>query len=158
MSRIWTPPSRRNVQLTGHERVVVLVHRKTKRILCFAHEDWFAESLAAEYEIIHLNHAHEYDRYAKMWREQAIQENEAEEYLRLNREDATRQVLRRQLKDRMTVSQPHERQAIEQALRCLDLMQERRKRLHETFTVREAYEESVKDVGETIAHKIIDNA
>lgn len=162
---IWTPDQgapkpRRNVQISGQERVCVLIHSQTKRILCFARDDWFADSFADKgYEKIPLHHAHEYDRYAKMMRIQAQEENQQEEYKRLCREDVVRKRLRGDLRSRLDTAQPHERFAIEQALRTLDAIQARKQRYHDSFMLLEGYDEGgTKDVGGELAKKIISNA
>lgn len=157
---LWTPgkPQRQNVQLSGKERVCVLVHRKTKRILCFARDDWFADSFAKDYEKIEILHAHQYDRWAKRYREQGLEDGEREDYEKLCREDTVRQVLRKQLRDRLNAVQTGaERMAIESALRCLDVLQAKKERYRESFMVQEAFEQSKSDVGQEIAQKIIGN-
>lgn len=158
---IWTPQSNRrsNVQLSGKERVCVLVHRKTKRILCFAKDDWFADSFARDYEKIEILHAHDYDKWSKKYREQGLEDDARSDYEKLCREDAVRQKLRKELRDRLdVVTEGHERMAIESALRTLDVLQAKKQRYRDSFMVQEAYEASKQDVGQEIVDKIIRNA
>jgi len=163
MSNLWLPesvrPHRRNVQLTGLERICVLVHKGTNRILCFARDDWFTKKLARQggYKIIEIMHAHDYDRYAKLWREQAKEEGDAEDASYLERESATRKELRRQLRERLNTADPVTRKAIDSALHCLEVMEKRRQRYRgESFLVQEAYEAD-KQPGEELVHKLILN-
>lgn len=158
MSELWLPNQhRRPVQMT--EKLAVIVHRKTKRILCFCFEDAFARTFESKgYEVIPLHYAHEYDKYAKQFREQTNIENQAEDAAYLEREDRARQQLRGDLKRRLSLATDGAtRKAIESALHTLDIMQERKKRYRaESFLVQEGYEEGKTD-GEAIARKIICN-
>jgi hypothetical protein len=156
MSRIIIPQSRQNVQITGQEKVCVLVHSLTKRILCFARDDWFANSFASVgYDKITISHAHEYDTWAKRIREQAKVENEAEDAANLEKEDRTRKKLRGELTSCLSKAKTGaERLAIEQAVHCLDYMERRRKRYREeSFHIQEGFDQQKSDVGESIVKK-----
>lgn len=152
------PSSRRNVQMSGKEKVCVLVHRQTGRILCFALDDPFAASFTdVGYRKIEINHAHEYDLWAKRIREQTKVENAEEDAAYLERESATRQRLRGELKARLNVlTEGAHKQAVQQALHCLEFMEKRRQRYREeTFYVQEAYDENHSAVGEEIVKKVM---
>ena len=81
MSDIWLPPSCRTpVQIQQKQRVCVLTHIDTGRILCFCLDDAFAATFEHSGYIKHeILHAHEYDMWAKRLREQAARDNEAED-------------------------------------------------------------------------------
>lgn len=160
MSDLTVPkPHRRNVQLSDL-RVCVLVHKDTNRILCFAQHDTFAKSIARKLgcKIIEILHANDYDRYAKAWREQSKDDNAEQDHAYLEREDGTRKRLRQQLRDRLNlVTSGPERQAIDSALHCLDVMEDRKKRYRaESFLVQEAFEAG-KNPGEELIDKLILN-
>lgn len=149
-------PTRRNVQMSGQEKICVLVHSTTKRILCFARDDWFADSFAhAGYEKIAIPHASDYDRWAKRIREQAKVENEAEDAAYLERETAARNKLRGELRACLSKAKSGaERLAIEQAQRCLEYMEQKRKRYREeSFHLQEAFEADKSLPGEEIVNK-----
>lgn len=163
MSEIWTPPSsrpnRRPVQLSDL-KVCVLVHKETNRILCFAQHDSFAKSMARKLKckVIEIFHAHDYDKYAKQWREEAAEENAAQDHAYLEREDATRQKLRKQLRDRLaSINDGPARQAVESALHCLEFMEDKKKRYRaESFMVQEGFEKTT-NAGEELVDKLILN-
>jgi hypothetical protein len=93
MSRIILP-FQRNAQISDKETVCVLVHRETKRILTFCRNDPFSKSFESSgYELIELKHASDYDRYCRMFRDQAMRESEAEDYAYLVREEKSRNQL-----------------------------------------------------------------
>ena len=151
-------PHRRNVQLTGLERIVVLVHKDTNRILCFGHDDWMTKKLASRMgcKIIEILSAHDYDRYAKLWREQAKEQDAVDDHAYLERENATRQALRKQLRDKLALATSGpERQGIESAIKTLDAMEARRQRYRaESFMAQEAFEISKKP-GEELIEQIM---
>lgn len=156
MSRIILPNSRRNVQMSGNEKICVLVHSTTKRILCFARDDWFADSFGkAGYEKIAIPRASDYDRWAKRIREQVKIENEIEDAAYLERETAARNKLRGELRSCLRKAKSGgERLAVEQALRCLEYMEQKRKRYREeSFHVQEGFELSKETPGEEIVNK-----
>ena len=145
------------VQLSGPQKVCVLVHNETKRILCFCLDDHFASHFTdTGYKKIQIKHANEYDLWAKRLREQAKRENEAEDYAYLEKENITRQRLRQQLKDRLShLTEGAHRGAVESALHCLDVMEDRKKRYRaESFMVQEGYD-SKTNVGEELVNKIM---
>ena len=152
-------PHRRNVQLTGLERVVVLVHKDTNRILCFGHDTWMTKKLASTMgcKIIEILSAHDYDRYAKLWREQAKEEDAVDDHAYLERENVTRQALRKQLRDKLALATSGpERMGIESAIRTLDAMEAKRQRYRsESFLVQEAYESGTKTPGDDLVEKIM---
>ena len=158
MSDIWLPASCRPAQIAQKERVCVLVHIDTGRILCFCRDDPFARSFQSKGYIVHdIMHAHEYDMWARRLREQAKVEDAAKDAAYLEREDATRRQLRAQLKGKLaSATSGAARQAIESALHCLDYMEDRKKRYRaESFMVAEAYD-SKKNVGEELVHELLD--
>ena len=162
MSELILPPQyqRRNVRMT--ENLAVLRHSKTKRILCFCYADLFARTFEAQgYEVIPINYAHEYDKFAQQLREQTAIENAAEDLAVLEREDVVRQRLRNELRQKLReATTGTARQVIESALHTLDVMQERKKRIRkESFMVQEAKEAdaSGKVDGVDIVKKIICN-
>ena len=160
MSDLTLPrPHRRNVRLSDL-RVVVLIHKDTNRILCFAQQDAFAKKIARKLgcKIIEIFHAHDYDKYAKLWREQSKEESAAEDHAYLEREDATRQALRKQLRDRIaTLADGAEKQAVDSALKTLDVMEDRKKRYRaESFLVQEGYDAS-KNPGDELIDKLMLN-
>jgi len=159
MSDIWLPPSERTpVKIQQKQRVCVLIHNTTKRILCFAMDDWFADQFAAKgYVKVPIMHAHEYDMYAQRIRDQAKEENEAEDYAHLERENAVRKRLRAQLEDvvRSSTKPVADRKAASDALHCMEIMEKRRRRYRdESFFAQEAYDEK-KNAGEEIVNKIM---
>jgi len=157
MSDIIIPNSRTPVQIGEKQRVCVLTHIDTGRILCFCLDDAFASTFVDAGYIKHeLHHANEYDLWAKRLREQSKRENEAEDYAYLEKENRTRQRLRQQLKDRLNhLSEGASREAVASALHCLDFMETKRKRYREeSFMVNEAFEQSA-DVGEVLVDKIM---
>jgi len=151
-------PHRRNVQLTGLEKIVVLVHKDTNRILCFGRDDWMTKKLANKMgcKIIEVLSAHDYDRYAKAWREQSKIEDAIDDHMYLERENATRQKLRKQLRDKLSLATSGpERQGIASALHTLDFMEEKRRRYREeSFMAQEAFE-ATKNAGEELIEKIM---
>src|SRR6266436_4975309 len=158
---LWVPKSyadRTPIQLTGESRVCVLVHSITKRILCFARDDSFADSFAGQgYEKITLYHAADYDRWARQLREQAKVEDAAKDQAYLEREDATRKRLRAELRGKLSsATSGAARQAIESALHCLDYMEDKKKRYRqESFMLNEAYDAKA-NPGEDLVHKLLD--
>jgi hypothetical protein len=160
MSDLWVPPSCRRtpVQMTGKERVCVLVHKDTGRILCFAQDDPFAAKFVDSGYIKHeINHAHEYDMWARRLREQSSVENQAADHAYLERENATRKRLRQQLRDKLnSVRSGPERKAVESALHCLEVMEKRKKRYRaETFMLNEGYDSTRSDIGEQLVNEIM---
>jgi hypothetical protein len=153
------PKPRQNVQISGLERVVALVHKDTNRILCFGRDDWMTKKLAAKMgcKVIELLHAADYDRYAKMWREQSKEETAAEDHAYLERENYTRGKLRAELRKKLTAATSgRERMAIESALRTLDSLEARRQRYRaESFMVNEAFEESKSEIGQQLVEQIM---
>ena len=157
MSNLIVPPSCRPVQISEKERVFVLVHKITKRILCFCRDDPFARSFQGQgYELIALMHAHDYDLWAKRFREQTANENEAQDFANLERENSVRQTLRKQLRERLGhCTSGAQRQAVESALHCLDALEKKRQRYRkESFMLAEAYDDS-KNPGEELVNKIM---
>lgn len=150
-------PHRRPVQISDL-RVLVLVHKDTNRILCFAMDDKPTRRLAQRVglKVIEIFHAHEYDKYAKAWREQAALENEKSDWEYLERENAKRQALRQQLRNRLAHADGPERRAIESAIHCLEQMEQRKQRYRaESFMAQEGFEQSKSDVGETLVNQIM---
>lgn len=159
MSDLILPKSCRTpVQIQEKQRVCVLIHNTTKRILCFAMDDWFADTFASQgYVKVPIMHAHEYDMYAERIRQQAKDENEAQDYAYLERENAVRKRLRKQLEDviHSSTKPVADRKAAEAALHCMDTMERRRRRYRdESFFAQEAYEDK-KNAGEEIVNKIM---
>jgi hypothetical protein len=157
MSDLILPPGyqRQNVKMT--EKLCVLIHHDTKRILCFCFDDAFTHNFTQRgYEKVSIRHAHEYDKYAKQLREQTNFDNQVEDLAYLEREDRTRKKLRADLRARLSWAKSGpERQVIESAIRTLDAMQERKKRIRaESFMVMEAAEEGKVD-GESMVRKLI---
>lgn len=155
MTDLIIPSNRTPVQMSAKQKVCVLIHNETKRILCFCMDDQFSKSFEhSGYRKVEIKHANEYDLWAKRLREQSKVENEAEDYAYLERENATRQKLRQQLKDRLaTLSDGPQRLAVDSALHCLDVMEARRQRKREeTFMAQEGYEATT-NVGEAIVDK-----
>lgn len=156
MSQLILPPSCRPVQMSGKEKVCVLVHHLTGRILCFCMDDPFAAKFTdAGYKKIEITHASQYDAWAKKLRRQAQAENEAEDHAYLERENETRQRLRSELRNRLnSLGDGAQRKAVDSALHCLELMEKRRQRYREeTFFVQEAFDQSTAFPGEEIVNK-----
>lgn len=145
------------VQLSGPQKVCVLVHHETKRILCFCFDDPFTKTFTDKgYQKISIKHANEYDLWAKRLREQAKVENEAEDLAYLERENIVRQKLRAELKERLGhLEVGAHRLAVESALHCLDRMEDRRKRYRDTFQFAEAFEATKPT--EDVTEKLIRN-
>jgi len=146
-----------NAQMSAKQKVCVLIHTETKRILCFCMDDQFSKSFESSgYKRVEIKHANEYDLWAKRLREQSKRENEAEDYAYLERENATRQKLRQQLTDRLPhLTEGPQRLAVESALHCLDTMEARKKRYREeSFMVNEGYEATA-NVGEVIVNNVM---
>lgn len=160
MGDLWLPesvrPHRRPVQLSDL-RVIVLIHKDTKRVLCFGMDDKPTRALARKVgcKVVEILHANEYDRWAKVWRQQSADDAAAEDYAYLERENTVRSNLRTQLRSRLSTNDGPERRAIESALHCLEIMEKRRQRYRaESFTPQEAFE-SGKNVGEELVSKIM---
>ncbi len=95
--------------------------------------------------------------WAKRIREQAKVENEAEDAAFLEKEQAVRQRLRGELRERLNhLTVGAHRQAVEQALHCLDVMEARRQRhREETFMLNEAFDSTKANVGEEIINRVM---
>jgi hypothetical protein len=150
---------RNNVQMSGLDRVVVLVHKDTNRILCFGHDDHMTKELAKRVgcKVIEILHAHDYDKYAKMWRDQAAEQTAQEDYEYLERENATRQQLRGELRAKMEGAKDGiERKMIQSALNTLDTMERKRQRHRaESFMLNEAYDATKSEIGQELVEKIM---
>jgi len=160
MSELWLPSSYKPqpAQIAQKERVCVLVHIETGRILCFARDDAFASSFEQKGYIKHeIFHAHEYDLWARRLREQAKIEDAAKDAAYLEREDRVRQHLRKELRQKLLAAPTGAaRKAIESALHCLDYMEDKKKRYRaESFMVNEGYDAKA-NVGEELVHELID--
>ena|ERR1700746_4092682 len=160
MSELWVPPSCRSqpAQIAQKERVCVLVHIETGRILCFCRDDPFARGFEQKGYVLHeIMHAHEYDMWARRLREQAKVEDAAKDAAYLEREDRVRQHLRKELRQKLLdAPSGAARKAIESALHCLDYMEDKKKRYRsESFLIPEAYD-SKKNVGEELVHELVD--
>ena len=150
--------NRQNVQMSGKDKVCVLVHHSTGRILCFCLDDPFTSKFTdAGYLKIQIKHASEYDLWARRIREQAKVENEAEDAAYLEREQVVRQRLRNDLRSRLSeLTEGAHRKAVQDALHCLDVMENRRKRYREeTFHVQEAFDQSTAGPGEEIVNRVM---
>ena len=160
MSELILPPgmSRTPVQIQQKQRVCVLTHIDTGRILCFCLDDQFAAKFEHSGYLKHeIHHASEYDMWAKRLRDQATRDNEAEDHAYLEREDAVRKRLRQQLTDVLVASHSSnaDKIAAKGALQCLETMEKRKKRYRaESFMVNEAFEEG-KNPGEELIEKIM---
>lgn len=159
-SKLWLPPScrPRPAQIAEKERVCVLVHRDTGRILCFCRNDPFSQSFKDQGYVIHeIMNAHDYDLWAKRLREQAKVEDAAKDQAYLEREDATRKKLRAELRGKLaSATSGAARQAIESALHCLDYMEDKKKRYRaESFMLNEGFEATA-NPGEDLVHKLLD--
>lgn len=162
MSDLILPPSckpnRTPVQLTGKEKVCVLIHAETNRILCFAYDDRFTNRFASlGYKKVEINHASEYDAWARRLREQARIEDQVADHAYLERENAVRMRLRQQLIDRRaSTNSTVERKTIDSALHALEFMEKRRQRYRsESFMLQEAYEDSNKNIGEDALNQLM---
>lgn len=160
MSEIILPPgaSRTPVQIQQKQRVCVLTHIETGRILCFCLDDQFAAKFEHSGYLKHeIHHAWEYDLWAKRLRDQAARDNEAEDHAYLEREDAVRKRLRQQLQDVLVASHTAnaDKIAAKGALQCLETMEKRKKRYRaESFLVQEGYEASA-NPGEDLVNKLM---
>lgn len=135
-------PHRRSVQLSDC-RICVLIHKDTKRILCFAMQHAITNRVAAKIgcKVVDILHAHDYDKWAKEWRNQSAADTAEQDHAYLERENATRTALRKQLRDKMSSADVTSRKAIDSALHCLEVMEQRRQRYRqESFMINEAYE------------------
>lgn len=158
MSDIIIPGARTNVQIGEKQRVCVLVHGETKRILCFCLDDPFARKITGlGFLLYEIKSAHEYDAWARKLRQQSNDENAIKDAAYLERENEVRTLLRKQLRDRLAVQTTGAaRLAVESALKCLDVMEARKKRYRaESFQVQEAYESSTQNVGDDLINKIM---
>jgi hypothetical protein len=150
--------NRTPVQIGERQRVCVLVHKDTKRILTFCLDDPFAKSFEGKGYVKHiLYHAADYDRWAKRLREQSAIEDAAKDAAYLEREDRVRQHLRKELRQKLlNAPSGAARKAIESALHCLDYMEDKKKRYRaESFMVNEGYDAKT-NVGEELVHELID--
>lgn len=159
MSDLILPPGTRTpVQIQQKQRVCVLTHIDTGRILCFCMDDSFAATFEHSGYLKHeIHHASEYDLWAKRLREQAARDNEAEDHAYLEREDAVRKRLRQQLQDVLISSHKSnaDKKAAQSALHCLDYMEAKKKRYRaESFLVQEGYEATA-NPGEELINKIM---
>lgn len=145
-------PHRRPVFLTDL-KVCFLVHKDTGRILCAARHDGFAKKIArlSNCKVVEIRTAHDYDLWARKYCKQRDEETREEDARYLEREQYTRRVLRQQLRDRLLVeSSGDARRAIDSALHCLDVVEERRRRYRsESFIPVEGFETS-KNAGEEL--------
>lgn len=151
-----TKPHRHPVFLTDM-KVCFLVHRDTGRILCAARNDRFAKVMArrSNSKIVEIRTAHDYDRWSREYCRQRDLETAEEDARYLEREQYTRRVLRQQLRDRLLVETSGDaRRAIDSALHCLDVVEERRRRYRsESFIAQEGFEAS-KNAGEEIINNL----
>lgn len=158
MSGLIIPGNRTPVQIQQKQRVCVLTHIDTGRILCFCLDDPFAAKFQnAGYLKHEIHHASEYDMWAKRLRDQTARDNEAEDHAYLEREDAVRKRLRQQLTDVLISSHSAnaDKIAATGALQCLESMEKRKKRYRaESFMVNEAFEES-KNAGQDLIDKLM---
>lgn len=159
MSELILPPGYRTpVQIQQKQRVCVLTHIDTGRILCFCLDDPFAAKFENAGYIKHdIHHASEYDLWARRLREQTARDNEAEDHAYLEREGAVRKRLRQQLQDVLVASHKSnaDKIAAQGAIKCLDTMEARKKRYRaESFMVNEAFEQSA-NAGEELIEKIM---
>jgi hypothetical protein len=159
MSKLILPPGYRTpVQIQQKQRVCVLTHIDTGRILCFCLDDAFAAKFEHSGYLKHeIHHANEYDLWAKRLRQQAANDNEIEDHAYLEREDAVRKRLRQQLTDVLIATHTGnaDKKAAESALHCLDVMERRKKRYRaESFMVNEGYEATA-NAGEELIEKIM---
>lgn len=158
MSDLILPASCRPAQIGQKQRVCVLTHIDTGRILCFCLDDAFAARFEHSGYLRHeIHHASEYDLWAKRLRQQATRDNEAEDHAYLEREDAVRRRLRQQLQDVLTSSSKGnaDKKAARSALHCLDLMETRKRRYRaESFLVNEGYEATA-NAGEELVNQIM---
>lgn len=138
-------------------KVCFLVHRDTKRILCAAQYDEFAKRMArkSNCQIIEIRTAHDYDIWSRRYCEQRDRETAEEDARYLEREHYTRRILRQQLRDQLAVeSSGDARKAIDSALHCLDVVEQRRRRdRSESFIPQEAFE-ATKNAGEEIINSL----
>lgn len=158
MSGLIIPGNRTPVQIQQKQRVCVLTHIDTGRILCFCLDDPFAAKFQNSGYLKHeIHHASEYDMWAKRLRDQTARDNEAEDHAYLEREDAVRKRLRQQLTDVLISSHSAnaDKIAATGALQCLESMEKRKKRYRaESFMVNEAFEES-KNAGQDLIDKLM---
>lgn len=159
MSDLTLPRNTRpNVQLTGLERVVVIVHKDTNRILCFGRDDMLTRKMATKMgcKVIEILHAHDYDRFAKLWREQSKDDNAIDDAAYLEREAETRRAMRSELRAKLSLcTEGYQRRNIESALRVLDAMEARRQRYRaESFMLNEGFEATT-DAGEALVTDIM---
>jgi hypothetical protein len=158
MSDLIIPGNRVPVQIQQKQRVCVLTHIDTGRILCFCLDDAFAAKFEHSGYLKHeIHHASEYDMWAKRLRDQAARDNEAEDHAYLEREDAVRKRLRQQLQDVLASSHSGnaDKIAASGALKCLETMEARKRRYRaESFMVNEAFEES-KNAGQDLVDKLM---
>lgn len=158
MSDLIIPGNRTPVQIQQKQRVCVLTHIDTGRILCFCLDDHFAAKFQSAGYLKHeIHHASEYDMWAKRLRDQTSRENEIEDHAYLEREDAVRKRLRQQLQDVLAASHSAnaDKIAATGALKCLESMEARKKRYRaESFMVNEAFE-STKNAGEELVEKLM---
>lgn len=156
MAENETKPHRRPVFLTDL-KVCFLVHRDTKRILCAAQYDQFAKIMArkSNCRIVEIRTAYEYDHWSREYCRQRDRETAEEDARYLEREQYTRRVLRQQLRDQLLVETSGDaRRAIDSALHCLDVVEERRRRYRsESFIAQEGFEAS-KNAGEEIINSL----
>lgn len=158
MSRLWLPPSCRPVQIQQKQRVCVLTHIDTGRILCFCFDGPLAATFEANGYLKHeLLHASDYDLWAKRLREQSKRETEEEDHAYLEREGAVRKRLRQQLYDvvHSNTKSNADKLAAESALKVLDAMEARKRRYRaESFMAQEAFE-ATKNAGEELVSEIM---
>lgn len=145
-------PHRHPVFLTD-VKVCFLVHKDTGRILCAARFDRFAKKIArvSNCKVVEIRTAHDYDLWSRKYCKQRDQETAEEDARYLEREQYTRKVLRQQLRDRVLVETSGDaRRAIDSALHCLDVVEERHRRYRsESFIAQEGFE-ATKNAGEEI--------
>jgi len=91
-----------------------------------------------------------------LWREQAKEDDAIDDHAYLERENATRQALRKQLRDKLALATSGaERMGIESALKTLDTMEAKRQRYRaESFLAQEAFE-STKNAGDELIEQIM---
>lgn len=151
---LWTPNKPKPIH-TQKINACVLVHRETKRILTFCFKDAFSKQFENQgFELIELTTAADYDRWAKKFRDQAYEDSEAEQYKKHCKEQPVRDRLRRELAERARVAPDlPSRAAAASALKCLDGIEDKKKRyLKESFMVQEGFEASATP-GEEIINK-----
>ena len=118
----------------------------------------FAKSMEKGGLIRHeINSAADYDRWAKRILQRAKEKSDNEDYLQACKIDERRKELRGELIARYAIADNRERKIIQATLNALEMIRQQKKRVRESFFLRQAFEDKRTDAAEQLVTDIITN-